>query len=310
MFGLFRRKEPSHEEKLDQAYSCYKKDMVGLIFPKGKAQADIIVKSMAKIINVDLSKCSTAQYYDILSIYSDTLIRIVVTKSKDETIIASLQVKHKDSIHSKEVARKVLAYCILNIKDNYFGLTSDADFYQLEKLLSYSAVQPQVSPVTKLFTESYNKIRKCLSETEIWVDDYQFEIVPLLVVLSDFIAMYEKKDRQAINQQAIQWACAVLKDVRSEQWLDNRVNLYGQIIRSKKIRGDWLFGDTEKYNSSPILRCVVAFGDILVNPSCADNYDEAPWLLKDFTVIIPFAAVITSSVVEVIASFCDNIATL
>ena len=40
LFDIFKKKLPTHSEKVDLAYRCYKPEMVGMIYPGGKAQAD------------------------------------------------------------------------------------------------------------------------------------------------------------------------------------------------------------------------------------------------------------------------------
>lgn len=127
-FDFFKKKPPTHEEKVELAYRCYKSEMVGLVFPGGKNQASNIIISLAKLYSTDLDVCTAQQYYSILSTFSDVYIRRTITNMADENIIASLQVKHGDYIKDKATAEKVLAYCKLNMNNPSFILDS------LEKL--------------------------------------------------------------------------------------------------------------------------------------------------------------------------------
>ena len=86
-FDFLKKKGPSHEEKVELAYRCYKADMVGMIFPGGKNQASKIICSLAKIYNLNLEVCDAKMYYNILSTYSHVLIRRVVTQSADSQIV-------------------------------------------------------------------------------------------------------------------------------------------------------------------------------------------------------------------------------
>lgn len=122
LFDIFKKKPPTHEEKVDLAYRCYKPEMVGMVFPGGKKQASNIICSIAKLVGKNLADLDAKGYYELLSIYSDVLIRRVVTHSTDDTIVASLQSKHGQEIKSKAVAQKVLAYCTINMQNHGFCL--------------------------------------------------------------------------------------------------------------------------------------------------------------------------------------------
>ena len=58
--------------------------------------------------------------------------------------------------------------------------------------------------------------------------------------------------------------------------LDKRCDLYGEIICSKELRGEWFLGDISALSDNAISKCTALLGDILYNPQCAENYDTAP----------------------------------
>mgnify|MGYP004733646223 CR=1 FL=1 len=127
LFDILKKKMPTHSEKVDLAYRCYKPEMVEMIYPGGKVQAGKIITSLSKIYDIDLDTSDAKKYYNILTIYSDVLIRKVVTQSSDDNIVTSLQVKHGDLIKSKNVAWKTLAFITLNMNNNNFCLESADD---------------------------------------------------------------------------------------------------------------------------------------------------------------------------------------
>lgn len=122
LFDIFRKKPPTHEEKVDLAYRCYKPEMVDMVFPGGKKQASNIICSIAKLIGANLDLLDAKGYYGLLSIFSDVVIRRVITHSTDDNIVDSLQTKHNQEITSKAVAQKVLAYCTINMQNHDFCL--------------------------------------------------------------------------------------------------------------------------------------------------------------------------------------------
>ena len=145
LFDFFKKKPPTHEEKVDLAYRCYKPEMVGMVFPGGKRQASRIICSIAKLVNKDLAAIDAKGYYDLLSIYCDVLIRRVVTHSTDDNIIASLQVKHEQNIKSKTVAQKVLAYCTINMNNNDFSLDDEGSMEALSLFDSILSQNEQIA---------------------------------------------------------------------------------------------------------------------------------------------------------------------
>lgn len=132
LFDIFKKKPPTHEKKVDLAYRCYKKELVGTVFPGGKNQASNIIISLAKLFNVDLNACSAQQYYSVLSCFTDVFIRCTIMNMADERIVASLQVKHRDYIKTKTVAEKVLAFCKLSMSDPAFILNNPKDLVLLD----------------------------------------------------------------------------------------------------------------------------------------------------------------------------------
>lgn len=132
LFDVLKKKMPTYSEKVDSAYRCYKPEMVEMIYPGGKVQAGRIITSLSKIYGIDLDTSDAKKYYDILTTYSDVLIRKVVTQSSDDNIVISLQVKHGDLIKSKDVAWKTLAFVTLNMNNNNFSLESADDMFTLD----------------------------------------------------------------------------------------------------------------------------------------------------------------------------------
>lgn len=132
LFDIFKKKPPTHEEKVALAHRCYKPEMVNLFFPGKTKQVSNIIVSLAKIYGINLESLTAKGYYDILAAFSDVLIRRTITNSSDEHIVMSLQVKHGDYIKNADIAEKVLAYCKLNMNDNSFVLDSNDKMKLLE----------------------------------------------------------------------------------------------------------------------------------------------------------------------------------
>lgn len=136
LFKILRKKQYTHDEKVSQAYSCYKVDMVEKVFPGGKTQASNIIMSLARIYGLNLESCDATMYYNILQIYSGILIRKVITQSADEHIISIIQSRHGALIKNEIFAQKTLAYVIINMKNNEFVLENDEDMSILDVMVN------------------------------------------------------------------------------------------------------------------------------------------------------------------------------
>ena len=164
-FDFLKKKGPSHDEKVEMAYRCYKADMVGMIFPGGKKQASKIICSLAKVYNLNIEVCDSKMYYNILKTYSDVLIRRVVTQSSDAQIVTSLQVNHGDIIKTSSMSRKALAYVTINMKNNDFALENNDDFELLNVFAeTYAANEKAVSDNAQAETQN--------------LDDPEYGLVP------------------------------------------------------------------------------------------------------------------------------------
>ncbi len=134
-FDGFKKKLPTHSEKVDLAYQSYKPEVVQAIFPGGRVQAGKIVTSLSKIYGVDLDTSDAKKYDDILATYSNVWLRKVVTQSPDDLVIASLQANYGDLIPSKEVAQKAWAFVTLNMNNPDFSLESAENMAALKHMV-------------------------------------------------------------------------------------------------------------------------------------------------------------------------------
>lgn len=132
LFDFFKKTPPTHDEKVNLAYKCFNEKMVKAVFPGEKQQASNIIRSLGKILNINLENCSAKEYHTILTMFSGVSIRRVLTQSNDERIIISLQVNHSEYIKDQATAEKVLTFCKLNMSDHSFVLDSEQDMALLE----------------------------------------------------------------------------------------------------------------------------------------------------------------------------------
>lgn len=104
----------------------------------------------------------------------------------------------------------------------------------------------------------------------------------------------------------------LIKRVAKELYLTNldelakRMRLYGLIYSGKiKPRAEYLFGLPE-WEISPFQSVFFAFGDILFNPACADDYINAPIRIDDIEATTNFSKIFTENVIELCSDFISK----
>lgn len=133
MFRLFKKKEMAHSQKVEAAYRRYNANERKSFFPEGLHQADIIVRSLAKVYGVSLDALDENGYYDILTSYTEAIIRKVIPESDDAVIVRGFQVRHGSLVRTIEMARRAFTYTMLNRMDRSFAIESEEDMLFLCK---------------------------------------------------------------------------------------------------------------------------------------------------------------------------------
>ena len=128
---------------------------------------------------------------------------------------------------------------------------------------------------------------KCI-EDDPNAHNVQFELLPAMYVVCDIAAIESGKNRK-------EFAGKVMSEIRKLdecRYLDvfnNRVNLYGQVVRGKQLRAEWLLGNNPDMPTNPIQKIAIALGDVMINPHCPDNYEDAPLLISDVFSVLSFS---------------------
>lgn len=75
------------------------------------------------------------------------------------------------------------------------------------------------------------------------------------------------------------------RGVTRNEW--KRISLYST-TKFDDIRAEWCFNDVTKLRNNHLLMATIIFGDVVVNPECAENYLEAPRQIYEFTEMCEF----------------------
>lgn len=118
-----------HNIKLNEAYRCYKPEIVKNVFPYEYMQANNIILSLAKICDINLDSCKSYDYHKILSIYSSIWVRMANPNYTREKVIFNLKVKYPEYIKTDKAAEDVADFCLKCLKEPGYTLVGyEAEF--------------------------------------------------------------------------------------------------------------------------------------------------------------------------------------
>lgn len=135
-----------------------------------------------------------------------------------------------------------------------------------------------------------------------------FEVLPLAYVVCDFATVrcykgnataWWSSDKKKCDEDRKKLAANILPHIFSTRLttdagrvlFDRRMALYSQVMKKGKLRAEWAGGNADivrSFSENPIFACACAFGDILVNPQCANDYHKAPYVLHDVFDLMEF----------------------
>ena len=162
--------------------------------------------------------------------------------------------------------------------------------------------------IQSIYMEYFQELQNCFyNKGTLFVsrEKFQKEIIPLMYVISDIAVIntmgYE--NREMISVLFKVWNKRfVISLSNTDNIFNNRVDLYAKFMRGKKPRYEWMFFEKPKGEDNGILRCCAAFGDILFNPDCSKNYDNAPVMTREIFKVEEFALKMRSFI-SVVADF-------
>lgn len=143
----------------------------------------------------------------------------------------------------------------------------------------------------QIFAQYYIRILNILKDSSIDTSDgfVSFELLPFLYVISDFAIASANKDRLKFSTDIMEFLLESQLDKESfECLLQEKIDFYGEVVRGKKLRGYCLLGAFEE-NTSPLVRCTVAFTDIIIDPNCSEDYDNAPFCVYNMFEMLNFS---------------------
>ena len=154
------------------------------------------------------------------------------------------------------------------------------------------------------FVHGMGTIRRLAEQAGIFEDRINEEAIYFLHTIFKFtVFVYEKPDCEKF--QKIESYVASHTDGNK---LHQREVFYAKIIRNEyPIRCEWNLSGNEMDNNNPYIRAWSAFGDMVVNPQCADDYENAPVVLWGIDEIFKLFPVMTGILENVVIPLVDEI---
>lgn len=144
----------------------------------------------------------------------------------------------------------------------------------------------------RIFSQYYIDILNILKVSSLGTpkDFMSFELLPFLYVISDFAIASANKDRLKFSTDIMEFLLKSQSDKENfKNIFQERIDFYGEVIRGKQLRGYCMLGAFEE-KSQPLLRSTIAFTDIIIDPNCSEDYDNAPFYVCDMFQMMSFSS--------------------
>ncbi len=146
------------------------------------------------------------------------------------------------------------------------------------------------------YKRCYSKCYRVLSSCPC-VNNLEFELHPFLCIMLQ-ISLVECD--QSIWKGIYDYA---LRQIKPDQFsvFQSRIELYFAVIKGEyEPRAEWALGAPVDSNNL-LMKPIIVFGDILVNPDCAADYKNAPICLQSFFDMQRFTLTYMQEFVPIIA---------
>ena len=144
--------------------------------------------------------------------------------------------------------------------------------------------------VQDVFSDYYKIFSKRFEDPDIVLANVDEELIPFLFVISQIALSNSNCETTELLDVFFEWINTLGLKTDILKIFDERLRLYTDIIcNEKKPRYEWLMFNAPKDTIDTIARCHAVFGDILINPTCATNYENAPVVLHSIFKVKEFS---------------------
>lgn len=160
----------------------------------------------------------------------------------------------------------------------------------------------------EIFKKHYENALSHLTKSEI-AHNAEFELFPVMIMLASFATQGDHSHKNAVADDfvSIIYKNYLVDDVQRHNFIE-RLTFYNRVIKKHYYRADWDITDELSKNSDNfITNLLIIFGDILVNPDCVIDYEEALFVFHDVQESIDFQTIMIKDVLSVFLDFIKEI---
>ncbi len=164
------------------------------------------------------------------------------------------------------------------------------------------------------FESTYNQILEYTKKSDIVLSSAEIEIIPFLATITDHIVASFGGDRQSTIRQIMDKYIPFLTSTPEIDTtesacilMDQRMDIYGKIIRGElQPRYEWnLFEEVPQ--ADIYMKSFSALCDILVNPACSNDYENAPVCIHGLSEVMQFSKIALNYMYPEISNYCLQI---
>ena len=270
-----------HNKNIEMAYSQINGMLAKKVFPGGKNQARNVIESFAIITNYDIRKLEKRMYSTFLVIYIDVISAIISEVSRPDQIVEYILETHRGYFDNYKKAKEAYVFCMVNGIHNEYRIKKQSELkvlYEADLSKLYRDGKP-TNTLEEALKNCYEKIRESVLDFDVMYQNVDCEIVAMLFSLGDYLTNEDLRKRQKVYEIIYSWSSSIIDLVDCLDIIDARKDLYIKTVGGHSVRAEWRNFDDTGVQETAIKCIITVFGDIIFNPNCADNYDDAPPIL-------------------------------
>lgn len=156
---------------------------------------------------------------------------------------------------------------------------------------------------TSTFKTCYSKCCRKLSKSPI-AHNYKFELYPFLYHIMGIALSADLSSYINVTGYLLKYIFSKLQASETEKFF-SRLELYSDVIGGNITPRCECMMNTDFSSTNPVLYDFIVFGDILVNPNCANDYKNAPISLPSVFEVYRFSKILMEEVTPIILNCFD-----
>ena len=166
-----------------------------------------------------------------------------------------------------------------------------------------------------VFNKYYKAFSSLLISAKLPLDDtiLKFELLPFMHTVGVWSVRAANLDYVKFKQTTSSLTNDIIKSIYSSdtfkhqsEYID-RCSLYFDVATGEPYRGEWLMSTAFplELRCHMVTRCMVAFGDILLNSHCANDYFYSGYYASDFTAALKVYSLMMEKFYKLVLEYCS-----